>query len=123
MNGPLLCMHLLKPYKVINLKKGVFTVILNWLFEDGLSIITGPVKISAEVFVDPVIFETEPEEETDNISVHLAVVKQVTVEKDDSLKLEIAAANETLSHYGFTFLNWRTAPLIPKKQNQPVRKQ
>ncbi|WMJ87867.1 RNA polymerase sigma-I factor [Anaerocolumna sp. MB42-C2] len=60
-------------------------------------------KYQQEVFVDPVIFETEPEEETDNISVHLAVVKQVTVEKDDSLKLEIAAANETLSHYGFTF--------------------
>ncbi|QHQ62561.1 RNA polymerase subunit sigma [Anaerocolumna sedimenticola] len=62
-------------------------------------------KYRQELFVDPVVFETEPEEETDNLSVHLAVAKQVTVEKDDSLKLEIDAANDALSHYGFTFFD------------------
>jgi RNA polymerase sigma factor len=58
-------------------------------------------KYKHEVYVDPYLFQTDLGDETDDMN--LAVVKQVAVAKDDSIKLEIEAVNEAFSHYGFSF--------------------
>jgi len=60
-------------------------------------------KYSLEVSVDPIIFETEPNEDGEDISLHLAVAEQVSQESNSTIRLEIEAANDAFSHYGFSF--------------------
>lgn len=58
-------------------------------------------KYQSEVAVDPYLFQTDSDEETDEMK--LAVAKKVAVDKDDSVKLEIEAITDVFSPYGFSF--------------------
>lgn len=63
-------------------------------------------KFNSEISVDPIIFDTEPDEDTTDVSLHLAVAEQVAQETNTSaIKLEIESANETLKYYGFSFFD------------------
>lgn len=61
-------------------------------------------KYSTEVFVDPILFDTEPDEEIEDVQIRIAVAEQVSKQDKGDLKLEIDEATRTFSHYGFTFL-------------------
>lgn len=61
-----------------------------------------------EISVDPIVFDTEPEEETTDMAVHLAVAEKVSTDTRNSIKYEIEAVNELLSKYGFTFYDLTT---------------
>lgn len=60
-------------------------------------------KHSLEISVNPTVFNIEPEEEDENLSMRLAVARHVSFESNDSIKLEIDAVNEIISAYGFSF--------------------
>lgn len=60
-------------------------------------------KYNTELTVDPILFDTEPEEFEDNVSVRIAVADKVSYQEENDLKLEIEAANQILSEYGFSF--------------------
>jgi len=62
-------------------------------------------KYIHEVSVDPVMFDTEPEEETDDIQIHLSVAEQAAKTDNNDIKYEITAANQTFSSYGFSFFD------------------
>ncbi|MDF2541828.1 MAG: polymerase, sigma 28 subunit, FliA/WhiG subfamily [Herbinix sp.] len=62
-------------------------------------------KHHAEIAVDPIVFDTEPEENEEDIAIRMAVADRVSQKQDSSLKLEIEAANEIFSHYGFSFFD------------------
>lgn len=62
-------------------------------------------KFTSEISVDPIIFDTEPEEEIDDITMRLAVAEKVSQKDSSNLKLEIEAANEIFSTYGFSFFD------------------
>lgn len=62
-------------------------------------------KYSSEVFVDPIVFDTEPEEESDDIALRMAVADQVSKQDTGDLKLEIETVNAIFSEYGFTFFD------------------
>ena len=59
----------------------------------------------SEISVDPILFDTEPEEEDENPSLRLAVAEQISRQETGDLKLEIAAANIVFADYGFTFFD------------------
>jgi RNA polymerase sigma factor len=61
------------------------------------------VKYSPELSVDPIVFDTEPEEETQDAAIRAAVAEQVSSQDRNDLKYEIDAANTTFQTYGFTF--------------------
>ena len=60
---------------------------------------------SAELSVDPSVFEADPSEEEEGLSLRLAVAKQTTRTEDYSLKEEIEAANQEFSGFGFSFFD------------------
>lgn len=62
-------------------------------------------KFKPEVFVDPIVFDTEPEEEEEDLSIRISVADKVATQESDDLKLEIEAANQTFLEYGFTFFD------------------
>ncbi len=62
-------------------------------------------KHNLELPVNPKVFNTELNEDSQDISIELAVAKKVSKEEDYSLKFEIEAANEAFSNYGFSFLD------------------
>lgn len=62
-------------------------------------------KHNIEVSVDPIVFDTESDEENEDVSIRLAVAKQVSGNNQNELKLEIATANEVFATYGFSFFN------------------
>lgn len=62
-------------------------------------------KYSNEVHVDPILFDTEPEEENDDVQIRMAVAEQVSRQDNGDLKLEIEVATQTFSSYGFSFLD------------------
>jgi RNA polymerase sigma factor len=62
-------------------------------------------KFSPEVNVDPVVFDTEPEEEDEDLAIKLAVAEQVSKRDNKDLKYEIEAANTCFSAYGFSFFD------------------
>jgi RNA polymerase sigma factor len=61
------------------------------------------VKYSPELSVDPIVFDTEPEEETQDAAIRAAVAEQVSGQDRNDLKYEIDAANMAFQAYGFTF--------------------
>jgi RNA polymerase sigma factor len=63
------------------------------------------VKYNSEVFVDPILFDTEPEEESDDVQIRMAVAEQVSKQDNGDLKLEIEAANHAFSAYNFSFFD------------------
>ena len=60
-------------------------------------------KYNLEVSVDPFVFDTEPEEEGEDLSIRMAVAAQVSRRDTGDLKLEIEEANKIFSIYGFSF--------------------
>ena len=67
--------------------------------------IRSQVKFSPELNVDPVVFDTEPEKEDENLSIKLAVAEQVARQDNNDLKYEIEAADKCFLSYGFTFFD------------------
>ncbi len=60
------------------------------------------VKYNSEVAVDPIVFDSPPEEGED-LSIRMAVAEKVSKQDRGDLKLEIEEANVRFSNYGFTF--------------------
>jgi RNA polymerase sigma factor len=87
-----------------NLEKGSFLSFVNLVIKRRLiDYIKSQTKFNSEVTVDPIIFDTEPEEENDDPSLHMAVAEQVSKQDPNDLKWEIEAANLVFSEYGFSF--------------------
>jgi RNA polymerase sigma factor len=87
-----------------NLDKGSFLSFVNLVIKRRLiDYIKSQNKFNYEVSVDPIIFDTEPEEETDDPSLRMAVAEQVSKQDPNDLKWEIEAANLVFSEYGFSF--------------------
>lgn len=61
-------------------------------------------KYKTEVSIDPILFDTEPEEDNGDVQVRMAVAEQVSKQNNGDLKLEISEISLTFSSYGFTFL-------------------
>ena len=62
-------------------------------------------RFTHEISVDPIIFDTEPEEETEDVAIHLAVAEQVSKTTGNEIKSEIEEANLLLASYGFSFFD------------------
>ena len=62
-------------------------------------------KFSSEVTVDPIAFDTEPEEDAPDAPIRIAVAEQVSKQDNNDLKYEIEAANTKFSEYGFSFFD------------------
>jgi RNA polymerase sigma factor len=62
-------------------------------------------KYSVETSVDPITFDTEPEEDTDDLSMRMAVAEKVSHQDNGNLKLEIEEASNLFKAYGFTFFD------------------
>ena len=62
-------------------------------------------KYHTEILVDPADFECSPEEDEEDVGMKAAVAKAIRHQPDDSLKLEIEAANQAFSAYGFSFFD------------------
>lgn len=62
-------------------------------------------KYSTEISIDPSNFDFNPDEEEDDAAMKIAVAKTLVHQPDDSLKLEIEAANQEFSAYGFSFFD------------------
>lgn len=60
-------------------------------------------KYSSEVAVDPGIFNTDPDEEEEDLPLRRMIAEKVSEQPDDSLKDEIEAANAAFSAFGFRF--------------------
>jgi RNA polymerase sigma factor len=72
-------------------------------------------KYSSEVLVDPVVFDAEPEEDDEDAGIKIAVAEQISKQDSGDLKLEIAAANQVFSKYGFTFFDLTSCSPQAKK--------
>ncbi len=62
-------------------------------------------KYKVETSVDPITFDTEPEDETDDFSIRMAVAEQVSKQDNGNLKLEIEDASRVFQTYGFSFFD------------------
>jgi RNA polymerase sigma factor len=62
-------------------------------------------KYNSELSVDPILFDTEPDENEEDISIRIAVADRVSRREGDDIKLEIQVANQALSEYGFSFFD------------------
>lgn len=62
-------------------------------------------KYKSELSVDPILFDTEPDENDDNISIRVAIADQVSRREENNIRFEIQAVNQILSEYGFTFFD------------------
>lgn len=60
-------------------------------------------KHSMEISIDPILFDTEPEEEDTDVSIRLAVANEVSQESNQTIRLEITTINDTFYNYGFSF--------------------
>jgi RNA polymerase sigma factor len=63
-------------------------------------------KYNSEISVDPVVFDTEPDEDDEDSSIKLAVAEQVSQNgTSDDVTLEIESINSILQEYGFSFFD------------------
>jgi RNA polymerase sigma factor len=87
-----------------DLEKGSFLSFVDLVIKRRLiDYIKSQSKYNNEVAVDPVIFDTEPEEESDDPSLRIAVAEQVSKQDNRDIKWEIQAANLKFAEYGFSF--------------------
>lgn len=99
-----------------DLEKGRFLSFADLLIQRRLvDYIRKQSKYTHELSVDPIVFDTEPEEEDENISLKLAVAEKVSIEEQKDLKYEIEAINQTFSLYGFTFYDLTSCSPKAKK--------
>lgn len=62
-------------------------------------------RYAPEIPINPALFDTDSDEEEDDLSVKISVAEKVSNPTDNSLKLEIELANDVFSSYGFTFFD------------------
>ncbi len=62
-------------------------------------------KYKNEITVDPYIFDSEPEEEVDDVAIRMAVAETVNKKSNEDLRLEIKAINDVLEAYSISFLD------------------
>ena len=62
-------------------------------------------KYRTEISVNPSVFDSSSEEDGENAAMKAAVAEKITMLPDDSIRLEIEAANQTFSAYGFSFFD------------------
>ena len=87
-----------------DLEKGNFLSFVDLVIKRRLiDYIKSQNKYNYEVSVDPIIFDTEPEEDSEDVSLRVAVAEQVTKHDNNDLKWEIEAANKIFTEYGFSF--------------------
>lgn len=99
-----------------DLEKGAFISFYKLLIKRRLiDYFRSQVKYKTELSVDPILFDTEPEEFEDNVSMRIAVADKVSHQEENDLKLEIEAANLAFSEYGFTFYDLTTCSPRAKK--------
>ena len=65
----------------------------------------GQGKYAFEISVDPIIFDTDSEETTENLALRLAVAEQVSKENGNDIRLEIEDITQHFSQYGFSFFD------------------
>lgn len=82
----------------------------------------GQGRFSQEVPVDPVMFETDSEEETEDVSIKMAVAEQVSQNDSGDIKLEIEAVNQQFSLYGFSFFDLASCSPKAKKTKESCAK-
>lgn len=79
-------------------------------------------KYHPEVSVDPIIFDVEPNDEKEDISIRLAVANQVSQKDTSDLKLEIEAANKVFTSYSFSFFDLSKCSPHAKKTKKACAK-
>ena len=62
-------------------------------------------KYASEISINPSLFNSESDEDDDNVSIKIAVAEKLSENIDNSLKLEIELANDVFSSYGFSFFD------------------
>ena len=82
----------------------------------------GQGRFSHEVSVDPVVFETDSEEATEDVSIKIAVAEQVSQSDSGDIKLEIEAVNQQFSLYGFSFFDLTSCSPKAKKTKESCAK-
>ena len=82
----------------------------------------GQRRFSQEVSVDPVVFETDSEEATEDVSIKIAVAEQVSQSDSGDIKLEIEAVNQQFSLYGFSFFDLTSCSPKAKKTKESCAK-
>ena len=75
-------------------------------------------KHKPEIMVNPSLFDTEPEEESEDYTIQLAIAKQVQKVEENNLKLEIDTVNVAFLDYGFSFFD--LAECSPKAKKTKV---
>ncbi len=60
-------------------------------------------KYTPELTVDPIIFESKPDDEENNIDIRIAVSDKIVQQADNSIKDEIEAVNKEFKEFGFSF--------------------
>lgn len=60
-------------------------------------------KFTTELSVDPILFETSPEEEGNDLPMRMALSQKLIASEEDALRLEIEAVEVVFRRYGFTF--------------------
>jgi len=75
-------------------------------------------KFSHEIQVDPHVFETDSEEDTEDVPIRIMVAEKISYQPDDSLKYEIEAANKVFGDFGFRFYDLaECSPKAKKTKN------
>lgn len=60
-------------------------------------------KHNSEISVNPAVFNCDSDEDEEEIEMRAAVSKKISVQEDDSLKLEIETVGRIFVNYGFSF--------------------
>jgi RNA polymerase sigma factor len=87
-----------------NLEKGSFLSFAELVIRRRLiDYLKSQGKYNMEVSIDPILFDVPPEEDTEDAPIRMSVAEQVSKQDSGDLKLEIEAASQVFSKYGFTF--------------------
>lgn len=62
-------------------------------------------KYNTELTVDPILFDTEPDEDDEDISIRIAVADKVSRQEGNDIKLEIEAISQIFAQYEFSFFD------------------
>lgn len=93
-----------KAVQLYHMDKGSFLSFADLLMKRGLiDYHRSQNKYNSEISVSPDVFDTDLDENDENIALHIVVAEKISQKKDETLKEEILSANEMLSEYGFTF--------------------
>jgi RNA polymerase sigma factor len=79
-------------------------------------------KFGREISTDPMMFDAYCEEEPDSMAVQLAEVQKRDSREEESLRLEIEAANAVFSAYGFSFFDLAACSPKSRKTRQACAK-